>query len=182
MVYKGMCWLWIVALSPCPGLPDPENPSQIKQTPEGFTDSAPQANGTRGTEVTEDGTDPSNQSWGATSTPTFPLLLNSTEYNMDVPAPRQGSSAAFWIPPLVAVVLLVGLFLMYRRKRGRESRSRTASIIASSESDSKDEPATDQAVQLNHLTEIGEEALQTTEALVPAMDGEVGVPQDQSHI
>ncbi|KAJ6652751.1 hypothetical protein lerEdw1_010899 [Lerista edwardsae] len=137
MDYKRMCWLWIVALCPHPGLQadsreQPSPTEQIPATSEGISNSTTEESRTDSIPVTENGTDPTSRSQGSFTTPGLPFPQSSPEDEMSSPAPKHRSSAVFWAPPLVAVVLLVGLFLMYRRKRGRESRSRVASINSSS--------------------------------------------------
>ncbi|KAJ7307552.1 hypothetical protein JRQ81_009577 [Phrynocephalus forsythii] len=118
-------------------------------------------------------------------TPLRTTEWSTVETKTNSPLLSPGSLAAIYlkylIPSVVAVILLLFLFAMYRRKKAiRGSRSRTVSINESLDSDDDGyTAAARRSFPPEAFAPIPEETLQTTEALTSVKGPEIPETPDQ---
>ncbi|KAG8146573.1 hypothetical protein E2320_013715, partial [Naja naja] len=85
-------------------------------------------------------------------------VVSLEKHCQDPPITSKYLSASFYakyiVPPFIVLVILLVLFLMYRRKRGRaEIHSSMESINESSDSDNEVGPSLEQTAEVSFLTE-----------------------------
>ncbi|XP_026573492.1 uncharacterized protein LOC113447482 [Pseudonaja textilis] len=84
-------------------------------------------------------------------------VVSLEKHCQDPPITSKYLSASFYakyiVPPFIVLVILLVLFLMYRRKRGREIHSSMESINESSDSDNEVGPSVEQTAEVTFLPE-----------------------------
>ncbi|KAM3825266.1 uncharacterized protein M6D78_016556 isoform 2-T2 [Vipera latastei] len=84
-------------------------------------------------------------------------VVSLKEHCQDPPITSKHLSASFYakyiVPPLIVLVILLFLFLMYRRKRGREIHSSMESINESSDSENEVPSSVEQMAEVSFLPE-----------------------------
>ncbi|KAM6435390.1 uncharacterized protein PHA67_000896 [Liasis olivaceus] len=151
-----MWQLWTMVLFPLPALHGVEHGSKG-----GSNGSLPELQDglTRNNEtVPENETGAPWRATRAVSTTRLPMTpQSSTDYKSNPTNTSKGFSASFYakylVPSLIVLVVLLALFLMYRRKRGREIHSSMESINESSESDNEACPSVEQTAEVSFLHE-----------------------------